>query len=604
MGDDETAPLDHFIDEQNLEYDYRLFKSRRGSELSITTAFAVNRTHVYKRTGEADRLLILDNAGNLYDSAIGFVSPILAIATMTDFSIVTINNRAYITPHDRNRGIPSEKVYVYQGSGTARSAAGAAPSGFSLGVATSASSGHVEAATYLFAVCFVSDTGYISPPGPAIFTSYVAPGSMAIHFTNIPIGPTGTTSRKLVCTMALPTDYDGNQFGQEYFFIPDGEIADNVTTELDNISFYQSELLASADYLFDELAEIPAGVGIGIYQGRLIVWGSNTNPLTINVSKKADYESFDSVDGIIQVTDDGAGSVRNAREFRQILYIHKSRKTYYVQDNDADPSLWKVNDIDQSVGTECFGIANILGQDGALLDYYLMADRKALRLVEGTFKVELSGKIENQWDRINKAAFDTIQVAIDSTRNQIYVAVPLDAATSPSHILMGDYARGLTPEGIKWSTWLFPDAPKSIVVDVNNTTKKPVFKFARAAGNVYALSETNLNDYGTAISYFARTAYMSFNPSIIGPSQFVAAILRAIGVGSIQLTMYGLDDSNPQSPGSYTLGLTPGQSYQMDINYVSEMASFKFVGGFSSGNYFKSNRITLFGSPIWNENPH
>jgi len=601
-GDDESCPPDHFIESLNLFYSFGKASRRDGSSLDITSGFAINRWHIYNRTGEAARLLILDNTGKLWDSSVGFVTPILNIPTMVDFSMVTLYGRAYITPHDRNRGIPNEVVYVYQGSGTARPAAGVAPSGAALGVATSTASGVVEAGERIFAVVFESDTGYLSAPGPAIFTRYTAPGDFAIDFSGIHIGPAGTIKRYIVSSALLPTAYDGNQLSVEYFFIPGAILNDNTTTVLNGISFYDSQLIASADYLFDQLTTIPAGVGIGKYKGSLVVWGTNASDRLIYVSDSGKPESIDSVDNVIEVPDDGGGGVKKCVEFRGLLYIHKQQKSYVTSDNGNDPVFWIPDAIDSSVGTDCFGVGEILDQAGTILDYYVIADRGALRLMDGTFKTELSWKIENRWRRINKAAFSYVQVVVDPILKRIYCAVPLDAATTPSHIFVADFSGGLTAEGIKWDIWVFPTAPNSIGVDIDHTTKKTIFKFSVLTGNVHKLDSTSSNDYGTTIPYRFKTAHLGFS-GVDGISQFVVARVRIRGIGSVQLNVSGLDGVNIQSPGQISLGIAPGRPYDFKFNYQTTKATFDFTGGFNSGDTFDLNKIQIFGSELWLEMP-
>lgn len=601
-GDSEATPEGYFTDCLNVRYGYRKVSSRYGSIIENTTSFNIKRFHIYNRTGEAPRLLILDSTGKLWDSAIGFVTPILNIATMTDFSLTVLFNRAYITPHDRNRGLASEIVYVYQGSGTARAAAGLPPSGFSLGVATSSTSGVIDAGSRLYAVVFETDTGFITAPGPTIFTTYIAPGSKAIDFSSIPVGPAGTTARRLLSTKLLTSAFDGNQVNVEYFFIPNGRIANNSATTLNSISYYDSELVDSADYLFDQLSTIPAGVGIGQYRGSLVVWGSNASDRIVYVSNAGEPESIDGVDGVIEVRDDGRGGVKNCVEYRDLLLIHKNITTYVTQDNNDTPSTWIVNSADLSVGTECFGVGQILDQTGNILDYYVIADVTALRLMDGTFKTELSYPIADLWLRINKAQFSQVQIVVDPLSKLIYCLVPLDSATTPSHVLVCDYGEGLDPTKVKWAIWTFVNAPNSIAVDVDFTTKKSIFKFSRATTNTYKQSTSAFDDYGTQFAFNFKIGGIGYSEAD-GESQFIGARVRIRGVGSFQLNLTGLDGVNPVTAPLITLTASPGRPYTFKFNYVTNKAFFQFIGGFNNGDNFTLNKIKIYGSEMWLETP-
>src|SRR5512141_2355373 len=95
-GDDDSVPAGYFKDSRNVRFFSKGVASREGTSLAVTIS-SVKRMAVYKRIGEAQRLLILNAAGQLYDST-NLSTPILYIAAMSDFSMETMFNRAYITP--------------------------------------------------------------------------------------------------------------------------------------------------------------------------------------------------------------------------------------------------------------------------------------------------------------------------------------------------------------------------------------------------------------------------------------------------------------------------------------------------------------------------
>jgi hypothetical protein len=300
--------------------------------------------------------------------------------------MVSLYKRAYITPHNSNKGLPGEKVYVYEGSGSARPAGGTAPVGSPIVATTSASIGSVEAGSHLFAVSYETTSGYLTPPGPATFTLYVAPGATKVDLSNIPVGPAGTVARVLLATKMLARDYAGDQDNQEFFNIPNGRIGDNTTTSL-TVDFFDADLQASADFLLDQLATIPAGVGIGVYQARLVVWGTDTDESIVYFSANGQPESISATEGfVLAYPGDAAGGVKNCVEFRSQYYMLKSgSKCYVTNGTDDSPVFWAVTNVDISVGTECHGIAKIFDQNGATLDNFFCADRSALYLFNGTF---------------------------------------------------------------------------------------------------------------------------------------------------------------------------------------------------------------------------
>lgn len=600
-GEDDVCPVDRFLDSLNVVYEEGGVSTRKGTSVDVSLS-GIRRSAVYKRIGEASRLLLLDDTGKLWDST-SLVTPILDIPTMTDFSMVSLYNRAYITPHDGNRGLPGEFVYVYEGSGVAREAAGSPPSGFTLTAVDSAEAGSVEAGKHLFAVAYETSSGFITRPGPTVFTLYTAPGTKKVDVANIPIGPAGTIARHLLASKMLPTTYNGNQNEVELFFIPNGRIGDNTTTAL-TVNFYDADLISSADYIADELSTIPAGVGIGVYGSRLLVWGPDTDDSRVYASKAGEPESFDATEGFIKVfPGDGGGGVKNCIEFRGSIYFIKSQRTYTTRDNSDSAAFWTVpSSVDQSIGTEAHGVGKMFDLSGAALDMFLVADRSGLLLYNGTFAGNnLTFAIDDIWERVNKAAFQWVEVVVDPFKALIYIAVPLDAATRPSHVLVGDYTDGLSADLIKWTTWSFPKKPTSIVVDVNNTTKKAVFKFGSEEDDVLFYDPTVLNDSGTAINSYVQFALLpTADEDLL--NHFGGMRVRAKGSGTLNITAETLDAAQSASVPSITLTAAPGRPLWRPMNMTAERLSVT-LGVNSLGDWFKINKFQLFVKALWLSRP-
>ena len=140
--DTETIPPDHFKDVLNFLYlPAGPFQTRDGlnSILDVAAGARIVRVKRYQIPGADDRLIILDTNGNLYDSAT-VPTPILTNISMTDFAMVSLYGRAYISPNDGEMGLADTPVYVYDPSvsAVARPAAGDPPNGFTLTVAVQA----------------------------------------------------------------------------------------------------------------------------------------------------------------------------------------------------------------------------------------------------------------------------------------------------------------------------------------------------------------------------------------------------------------------------------------------------------------------------------
>lgn len=602
MGD--TVPLGYFQDCLNIDCSNKdEVKTRNGSGSIITFPHPIVRIALYKRLNETSRFLILDNGGNLYDSVISLVAPIISNPAFLDFSMINFNNRAYITFHNRINGV-GPGVYVYQGDGTIRLAAGSPPAAFVLGVTTSVNSGSVEQGTHLFAVVFETNSGYLTAPGPALWTQYDAPGDFKVNITNIPIGPPGTIARRIVATPVLP-DYDGNQFSGELFFVPDGRIPDNTTTAIE-LDFFDADLYASADYLLDNREVIPAGSFINIIDNRLVLGGIPGRAHDVIISTQGQPEVFDqTVDTITVDPSDSQQGVTNCITFRNSLFITKANRTYITLPLEGtDPINWNADSVDAAIGTQCFGIAAILDAKGSNTDRWFIADPAGLFTFEsGLFrKPALSFNIEDIWKRINKNQFNRVQVVHDAENFVIYVSCPLDNATDVSHILCGFYGETINtygtiiPQKISWSIYKFTPGHSSITVDVN-LQGQAVLKFAGMPGNIYEMKTTGYLDSVTAIDSFMDFGLLTKFPTWI--SLFTHVQFRLNGVGNIDLTLKGLDGVLPVTVLDF-LPLTPAQGGEIGgkINFINEKMSVK-IRTSAANEYMHLVSMTILTKPKW-----
>ena len=599
-GEDDVCPANHFLDSLNVVFTELGVGTRKGTEQSFVLT-DIRRMHSYKRVGEADRLLILDGSGRIWDTT-DLDAPILTIAEMIDFSMVSLYNRAYITPHNGVRGLPGEKVYVYEGSGTARPAAGAAPKGSPIVATTATFDGSVEKGKHLFAVSYETSSGHLTQPGPNPFTLYDAPGGKKVDLSQVPIGPIGTVARVILATKKLAESYAGDAANQEFFIVPNGRIGDNVTRTI-TVDFFDADLQGSADYILDELPEIPAGVGIGVYKNRMAVWGIDIAEAAVYLSQPGQPESFSATEGfVLAFPGDAAGGVKNCVEFRMQYYILKGGgKTYVTSETGDSPVFWQVNNVDLSVGTECHGVAKILDQNGATLDNFFCADRSALYLFNGTFSGnDLSRKIEDIWNRINRVHFNQVEVVYDPIKSLIYVSVPLDDAVTNSHVLVGDVVDGIDPNNIRWTTWSFPKPPTTIAVDLNAATKRAQFRFGSIQNNVYVYDITKLADVGAPIDSFIETALLPSDSEETDPViyQFGHLQLRVKGHGPLDIGISGIDRARAIQPAGIALSPQPGRTLERMFNFQDERASVKLrTNGFE--DYFHLTRLKLYATVLW-----
>lgn len=463
-GEIDSCPQDHWTDSNNLDFIQRGFKTRSGID---TYAAHPNALRVYtfnQETGQS--LLVLDTDGNIYDSGSPTPNtPILTIVGMTDFGFVPYAGRAYLSPCDGRTGLENESVYVYDGDGSvARKAGGAGPidAEGALAAANSATAGNIEAGIRIFAAVYETDTGFFTNLGPDTLPFVTAPGDKKVDLTNIPqsTDPAVLRVHIIATKFIFPTLYTGDTRGYEFFFVPGAFVNNGVTTL--TVNFYDSELLESANDLEDLFEEIPAGVGLGVYHNRLLVYSTFTDISLVYVSNAGEPEAINQVDGLLIFPLDG-NPITNAQEFRDVLYVMKQKRTNAWTDNGDVPSAWPLTVLDQGIGCSLHGLCTVLDSGGVNVDYLIISSYDGMVLFNGSYiRPELSWKIQDFWLAIDRDNYNKIQAINDTVNQKLYICLP------DGSILYGNYSNGLTPKDIRWTTWTFGINVTSItLVDVD-----------------------------------------------------------------------------------------------------------------------------------------
>ena len=601
-GPAENTPPDHFQIANNLRYINGGFETRYGTSVSLAVPTGVRRFFPYSIEGQADRVIYLDNTGKIYDSLFPGVV-ILEIPGMLDFSMIVMNDRAYLSPHNGIVGMAGQFIWLYQGAGVpARLAGGNPPSGFDLGVIDSVNAGFIEPGMHLIAVAYETDSGFITKPGPTTYAQYVVTGGFKGRILNLPIGPVGTVARHVLASRVIP-EFDGDQEGPELFFVEGAAVFDNVQTEAE-FEFYDSQLVRSADYLKDEMTTIPAVLGFTTFAGGLVGWAPNTEPSSVYISKPGEPESISLIEGGIEVEPTAGGGVKNCVAYRgSTLMIHKSSRVYSTANNGNEPVYWEVTGpIESGIGTSVFGVAAIMDEEGNTVDRYVFASKKGLIAYDGTFANVLSEKIDDVWARITKTAFSKIQVSLDAINEVIYVLLPLDGSVTPNVIAYCDFSNGMTVKDVRWSLWTFNGyVPSSIGIDVDDDGE-PVFKIGSLVANIYYLDPDAVGDDLRVIpNPTFQTAYVGIEESI-AVNYFGGIRLRAFGNGAIDMQFSGLDDTPTANIPSVLLSATPGRFQQSEFNVQSQKGRLK--GSVDAyGEKFKITRITIYHSAWWVEEP-
>lgn len=358
---------------------------------------------------------------------------------------------------------------------------GAGPTNGGLIVKQDTRDGFCDFGFHLVAVVYETDTGYLTAPGPEFFggNTYVDI-KKSVKISNIPVSPSAAVKRRhLISTKWIP-EYNGDQKGYQFFFIPKGTIDNNTDTEL-VVDYYDADLLSDASHLVDNFSEIPAGVNLNTYHSRLVMVGDGSpnklpdgtidtknpdNRSVARVSAPGEPEAISQVDGLIVVPLDG-NPLTNCQEFRDVLYLFKSSRTFAYSDNDDVPSSWQEEALDQGVGAPVHGIATVLDTGGVNVDFLLIADWSGLMIFNGVYaRPELSWKIEDFWMNLVRNDFRYIQIINDSLSKKIWITLP---PPFDNQMLYADYGNGMDAKNVRWAKWIFHVRISSVCI-IDTTT--------------------------------------------------------------------------------------------------------------------------------------
>ena len=594
----DECPLDHSPECLNVNLSkLGEVSSRFGTSIS----FALNHLVVREFAASINNnltLLTCDGNGNIYAGTSS--TPLLTVSDMIDFAACNMFNKTFIAPITSTN---SSSLYVWDGTNDPRKAAGYKPTLGSM-AASNSGSGHVGPGVYKIYVSFITNTGFTTPPAGPV--SVTADGTHSISVTNIPTGGAEIVGRQILITQG---DLE------EAFFIAAGLINDNTTTSC-TLNFYDTDLVVSADYLFDLLEEIPTGFlysGLQKYHGRLIVWGNTATQTSLDqalLSNVDDAESFNSVTGFVQLPSEQDGNVlAGCFTLQDTLYFTKVVGIFGTQDNGLEPQSWTIYPVDGVVGAGHFGIGTVtLTQTPLTTDNIaLLTHLGGIHVFNGTVvEPPLTWKIQDLWNAAFKYGnIPNATIAVDPFNQIIYVLFPVQNSSFPNTLLVGFYGEGLDAMNIKWTRYCFPNVVTAIgllnIEDTDGTLDWGYYlRIAETDGNIYKLHFGYISDSGTALQSHYRPGFASISNG--GLDVFTGARFRAVGPGTLNLKLFTEDLVISKVPPPLSLSTNPGRDYLRQFNLTNEKIGIQFgTGGISDS--FKVNRIDIFGKNLFPSRP-
>jgi hypothetical protein len=595
LADD--CPPDHSPSCQNVKFNRKgEVETRDGTELSFNIGSNIVRMFAATFGNNDNILLTCDGAGHIYRADTGGV--LLTVTNMVDFAAINVFDFCLICPI---LSVPTAHNPIYIWNPTTvpiRPAAGYAPTLASLTMtAAETGTGNCDIGVHQFAVSYITNSGFTTPPGPIVGGLFVSvdvtsTGGKSIVISGIPTGPTGTVARQLFVTQA---DQD------VFFYLPPGApwnglINDNTTTTV-TTSFFDTDLAVSADALFDLLPEIQGGTyglagGIAEYHGRTFYFGGELD--LVRVTNPGDCESVDNVAGYIQLPSQfDANIVRGACVLQDILYFSKAVGIFSVTDNGGVPSSWNIILSDAGVGSSMQGMGTITMSQPALdqNQLILLSDFGGLYAFTGVVQQPpLTWKINDLWVSLveNTNITDTLTVAIDPYNKLLYI---LSAGTT---LLVGDYNDGLDSTNIKWAVYTFPFGFASAIgmIYIQDLSDQE-YRIRIAVGTqIYKINPGSTTDYTNAINSYYSTFYTAFDLGAMNIFRFIR--MRATFSGTLNLILMSEDNAFTLTPPPFTGGNTPGRDLTRETNFTDEKCSV-IVSCNNGTDHFLLQRLDIFG---------
>lgn len=246
-------------------------------------------------------------------------------------------------------------------------------------------------------------------------------------------------------------------------------------------------------------------------------------------------DSYNGVDGFLDVAPANGQSVRCSFVIRDFLYFAKERSLYVTaNDPNSEPADWSIHEVSAKVGTlSPRGVGK--GDEWAVI-----AGETGAWLFEGgplNDQNNLSKEIQPTWDAINWNLGYLIDVKIDTKRKRIYIAVPMGAtATKNNLVLTLDYTEGfgdpITNNGVgrKWSPWNISCNSMNLILQ--NQVQQFMFGNNSNNGAISQLDTTGtiFTDLGTKIVDYWQSGYFQS----ITRQNFGLATGNITGSGSLQ----------------------------------------------------------------------
>ena len=410
------------------------------------------------------------------------------------------------------------------------------------------------------------------------YTLYTAPGSAKISVTAIPNHTNPSVVKKHI------TMTESGLLSKHIALT----IEDNTTTA-GTIDIADAQLVNQTNVDNDSQNMQPAANGMAgvMYNERLVMVDGSSR---VRVSEPLFPHTFRADVGYLEVGVNDGESTRAVAVVNGVLYIFKNYRTYYTEDNGADPVEWSVREHSQRLGTP-----SPAGVDSNEADQWTaILGHNALSILSGSAIYELSRNIRPTWQAEILAGPERSKVIVDATAKRIFCILPNGASGETCDTYVCDYTEGLKPDQVKWSKWVTGQANWQGVL-IDNTGASVV------ATLVYSLS-SKVRRFSSTIHYDDAALINTWKYRLgriggrAGVTSFEEIEMKCAGGGNLVIETFGPDGISLGVLSNIALAATPGKNYTKPINVVRENMYLELRQTTPTA-MFTMNHLTVFARP-------
>lgn len=315
---------------------------------------------------------------------------------------------------------------------------------------------------------------------------------------------------------------------------------------------------------------------------------------TLYVSNPGDPESIDGLTGFVNVAENNGQRIGTCFKIRDVLYIAKEESLWALTDNGSTPNNWKVDPVSSVAGTpSLYGVG--MGEDFAIIAGKHGCYQFTGGLLDDS---DLAREIEPTWRRINWAVGEKIWVEVDPLLNRVYIGVPLDTATTNSHVLVMDYTEGFSfpttdiqqaagGAGRKWTLWRIA-AGCGVRVKRSTLRYEMFFGTLDLSGKVAKLDDAATDDLGAVISSYYWTSFYGGDG---GRQLFGYLTMNVSGSGQLPVFIRREDQSTLVALTPWLLFDPSDRDLEGVTNVLAERVQYLLQSDGTLGSYFNIKRL-------------